>query len=370
MSERSDILMVGQTPPPYHGQAVVTAMLFKHKWPGLKVERLRMAYSDDLESVGGASWRKLLRLIQLVVQTWVVVIKKNPHALYYLPASPNTIPVLRDIVYLGMVRWLFPKTILHFHAGGLEKFVKQNPLIGWFVKQVYGGADMCIDVNVTEPPTGSFFAAKQNEIVMNGLDVGKADRQRPSDNITHLLYVGLLCEAKGVLELVDIAKLLQNRDISCVFVMVGAWESEAFKLQFNQSAAVAGVDKMFCFKGELSGSSKWQAYADADVFLFPTFHPTETFGLVLIEAMAFGLPSVTTNWRGIPFVVEGGDCSILCDVKSPYQYADALEGLLLNKSKRDSMGHAARAHYEKNYTKDRFVTSMEAVFRSVLNTGS
>ena len=52
MKNYSDILLVGQTPPPYHGQAVVTGMLFDHGWGDLKVERLRMAYSDSIDERG------------------------------------------------------------------------------------------------------------------------------------------------------------------------------------------------------------------------------------------------------------------------------------------------------------------------------
>ena len=65
MKNYSDILLVGQTPPPYHGQAVVTGMLFDHGWGDLKVERLRMAYSDSIDSVGKAGPGKVLHLLSL-----------------------------------------------------------------------------------------------------------------------------------------------------------------------------------------------------------------------------------------------------------------------------------------------------------------
>jgi len=364
----SDILLVGQTPPPFHGQSVVTGMLFDHDWGDLKVERLRMAYSDSIDAVGRAGIGKALHLLTLIFQTWKIVLSKRPKVLYYLPASPNMTPVLRDFVYLVSVRWLFPKTVFHYHAGGLDEFIREKEWLRRLVKWVYDGADCSIDVNMTEPPSGEYFSAKKNVVVMNGLDVGEAKRQRDPDDVFRVLYLGLLCEPKGVMELVETAKWLKEAGCDFEFVMVGGGESEEFKFQLEEAIEKGGVSEMFQFRGVLRGDEKWQAYADADVFVFPTHHPTETFGLVLIEAMAFGLPVVTTRWRGVPHVVGGVGCAILCETKSPQQYADALGEILKNSDQRQKMGMAAQRHYKAHYTREKFVGAMEGTLRAVLKS--
>jgi len=86
--------------------------------------------------------------------------------------------------------------------------------------------------------------------------------------------------------------------------------------------------------------------------------------------MAFGLPIVSTTWRGIPQLVGNSGAAILYDINSPEQYADAIEDVLKNSDRRQQMIESARKHYENNYTRKKFVGAMEAVFRSVLNTGS
>lgn len=366
MNKRADILLVGQTPPPFHGQSVVTAMLFEHSWPDLEVERLRMAFSDDLESVGEASWLKVWRLLCLILRTWKIVLTRRPEILYYLPASPNMAPVIRDIVYLGAVRWFFPKTVFHYHAGGLDDFVRQQSSIGWIARSIYGGADCSIDVNVTQPPSGEFFKAKQNIVVMNGLDVGEASRQRPKKSVLRLLYLGLLCEPKGVMEMLSVASELKASGVECEFVMVGAWESSALEREFKSAADTQEVAGMFHFKGVLSGEKKWQAYADADIFLFPTHHPTETFGLVLIEAMAFGLPIVTNRWRGVPHVIGDSGCAVLCEPETPKETAAAITQLANDRKLRDEMGRAGKYRYKEQFTKAQFVSKMAAAFGEIL----
>ena len=367
MSKRADILLVGQTPPPLHGQAVITAMLFEHDWPEMNVERLRMAFSDDVESVGEASWIKVWKLFCLIIATWKMVIKCRPKVLYYLPASPNMTPVIRDVIYLLCVRWLFPKTIFHYHAGGLGQFVGQKKIIKQLGGIVYGKADCSIDVNITTPPSGEWFSARENRVVMNGLDVGSAQRQRPKDSTLRLLYVGMLCEEKGVLNLIELAKILQEQGHAVEFQMVGGWESAEIKLQFEKDSQEAEVLGMFQFTGPLSGDAKWQAYADTDIFLFPTHHPTETFGLVLIEAMAFGLPIVTNRWRGVPHVIGDSGCAEMCEVHSMESFSSSVKKLIGAPQLRISMGKAGVQHYQQNFTKEVFLSRMEKVFRDTLH---
>ena len=66
---KTSIVIVGQTPPPWHGQAVATAMLFEHRWHDLDVACDRMAYSDEMERIGKVDLRKIRLLWQLVSVT-------------------------------------------------------------------------------------------------------------------------------------------------------------------------------------------------------------------------------------------------------------------------------------------------------------
>jgi glycosyltransferase involved in cell wall biosynthesis len=366
MNARFDILLVGQTPPPHHGQAVVTAMLFDHDWRDLKVQCLRMAYSESIESVGKFSIGKLIHLAYLISKTWWIALSKRPEVFYYLPASANKAPVIRDIIYLTAVRWCFSKTVFHYHAAGLPKYLDSIGLLGKAAKRIYAHADLSIDVIETAPPTGSFFKSDVNTVVKNGIDIMRRPRIRQSNGVFQILFVGLLSEGKGITQMVETAKKLRERDFDFQFKVVGDWSCDVFRAQVKDEIENEHLSRYFQFTGPLSGKEKWQAYADADCFFFPSHYESETFGLVLVEAMAFSLPLVTTRWRGIPKVVEGGDCAILCDIQAPEQFANAINDLAKDEGIRTKMGEASRRHYSSRYTKNRFISNMENVFSAVL----
>ena len=83
--------------------------------------------------------------------------------------------------------------------------------------------------------------------------------------------------------------------------------------------------------------------------------------------MAFGLPIVATNWRGIPELVVKDKTGKLCDVGSCDQFSSALNELLNNENLHKGMASLARSRYEKRYTHTAFISAMRNAFESVTN---
>ena len=106
-----------------------------------------------------------------------------------------------------------------------------------------------------------------------------------------------------------------------------------------------------------------QCYAAADVFLFPTFY--DAFGLVAAEAMASGLPVITSRAAGAAELIEHGESGWLtADPWDPDQIAEGLRALAADPGLRQRMGSAARSKIEA-YTWDRTAEETMAVYREV-----
>ncbi len=366
MSGRVDILLVGQTPPPYHGQAVVTAMLFEHDWGELRVARLRMAYSDSIDAVGKVGLGKLVHLLSLILKTWWIALTKKPEIFYYLPASANSAPVIRDIIYLGAVRWCFPKTVFHYHAAGLPEYLDASGLFGRLGAIAYSNADASVEICSTKHSPGREFRAWRTVIVPNGIDVPTLANERQQEGKSVILFVGALSEGKGVNELIKTAELLAQKRSDMIFHLAGSWASQDFKEEAMAAIKGAGLEQDIVFLGVLQGEDKWQAYANADVFFFPSHYQSENFPMVLIEAMACGLPVVSTCWRGIPQLIGDSDAAILGKIHAPEEYAEALDALLSDQQRRHDMAAAAKVHYSRHFTRSQFTNAMEQVFAGLL----
>ena len=143
---------------------------------------------------------------------------------------------------------------------------------------------------------------------------------------------------------------------------MGGWESDGLR-----DRAMSLIDKTFrksfSFPGVLTGQPKWNHYRQADIFSFPSYFHSETFPVVLLEAMSFSLPIVTTRWRGIPDVVKEGDNALLVTPKDVYSCAQALERLITSSELRSRMAASGRRHFVENFTVGAYRQSMGRVFK-------
>lgn len=362
--------MVGQTPPPLHGQALAIQALVQGPVPGVEVQHLRMHFSAEVDQIGRFRAGKLLHLASLAGRGVWILARQRDLILYYPPGA-TLMPLLRDVVLLSLWRPLAWATVLHFHAGGVSEFVEQRSWLRSLARRALGRADAAIHLLPSATPDGQYFEAGRVFNVPNGVDVPVATRSRPADDDEfRLLFVGLHTESKGVLQVLEAVHRLRQRGVRARAHMVGQWrsadEERAARLLLRRLELDPDAVH-FC--GRLEGSAKWQQYADADAFFFPTTYEAELMPLVLLEAMAHSLPVVATRWRCIPDVVQHGRSGSLFSPGDLPVAVEQLESLARDPGLRQERGRAGRQRYLRLFTLKRHLSAMAAVFHQVTAKG-
>jgi glycosyltransferase involved in cell wall biosynthesis len=358
-----EIIMVGQTPPPVHGQSVMNKYLLDGIYRRIRLHHVRLAFSTTIEEVGGFRFRKLMHLTAVLLR---IVRLRARHAgaiLYFAPAGPRIVPFLRDCLLLIPVRWMFAKTAFHFHASGLSGFRATLPgILRPFFDAAYGRPDLAISISSSGRVDGDSLGARETVVIPNGIpDETKRIpfTQRGKIARPRILFVGMVSAEKGVETLLEACVLLRERgcDFHCDIVGNGPSEMEIHR--FRTIIRERGLSGMVTLDGPLHGMNKWKTYASADIFCFPTHYSAESFGLVAVEAMMFGLPVVATHWRGLPDIVADGETGFLVPVKDPALLAERLARLLADPALRVRMGEEGRRRYERLFTVKRFREMME-----------
>ena len=365
--QKTHVLLMGQTPPPWHGQAVATQILFEHDWPGFEVHRLRMEFSEEMLEVGRFQWKKIRHLFRLIRKAREIL-RGNPGCvLFYPPASAKWVPFLRDLVFLTSVRRLAGSTVFIFHASGLPVFANAGPVRRLMGRAAYQGADVALEVAQEAVTPHEVFAAKAWQWCPCAIAVPDSGYQRGPDQAPlTVLFVGSLQEGKGVVEIFKTAALLkeQGRERDFRFRIVGKWFSQEFESAIRHLRTESKLEEMVELAGQLTGDDKWRAYAGADVFFFPSHYASEATPIVLMEALGMGLPLLTTQWAGIPAMLEGCETAWLLPVRSPDQYAATLIDLFGRRHELDGMHQASRAFYQKNFLPERFIERVGNAFVS------
>jgi glycosyltransferase involved in cell wall biosynthesis len=410
MPERVKVLVVGQTPPPYHGQAIMIERLLRGRFARTELIHVRMAFSESMGDVGRFRLGKLFHLMVVIARIVYCRFVHKPTVLCYPPAGPHRVPLNRDLAILLCTRWMFRHTILYFHAGGIsELYPELSAPMRWLFRTALFGADAAIRISNGSPNESRVLQSRHDYIVPNGIEDeferfaeqrSARHRQRqpaacagatssttesfqptPADVRTNwmastlvdeivptespalrILFVGMLSESKGLLVLIEACKLLSAREVPFELHVVGQFVSAEFEDKVRCRIVQWNLGGRIRFLETLVGDAKWAAFARADVLCLPTFYEAETFGLVLVEAMSFELPVVTTRWRGIPEIVDDGETGFLVEIRDSAAVADRLQQLHTDADLRGSLGHAGRAKFLREFTAERYWQRMEKIF--------
>jgi len=182
-----------------------------------------------------------------------------------------------------------------------------------------------------------------------GVDTNLFDprrRDRAGDTFT-IGFVGRLTVEKNIHDLAVLERnLIQAGLTNFRFLIIGQGAEEPWLRANMQSADLTGV---------LRGEALARAYANMDVFAFPS--RTDTYGNVVLEALASGVPAVVTNEGGPRFIVRSGETGFVTN--NLQEFCASILQLARRPELRQNMGAAARGHA--------LTASWDTVFESVFN---
>jgi glycosyltransferase involved in cell wall biosynthesis len=115
--------------------------------------------------------------------------------------------------------------------------------------------------------------------------------------------------------------------------------------------------------GFVAGAEKDRVFRNADVLCFPTYYAAEVIPTVVIDALAYGLPVISTKWRGVPELLPPQGLGV-CSIRSPTEVCR----LLLEAINYADFG-IYREMFVRNFDSKRFICSMQAVLLSVAAGG-
>jgi glycosyltransferase involved in cell wall biosynthesis len=393
MSRPVKVLVVGQTPPPYHGQALMIERLLAGQFARIQLFHVRMAFSCSIDDVGKFRVGKVFHLLGVIARIAYHRVIHGAKILYYPPAGPNRVPLYRDLVILNCTRWMFRRTILHFHAGGAADLYPSlsRPIQRLFRRALFG-ADAAIRLSQSSPDDGGALLAKRQCIVPNGIednyprfaDAVAAETAKRHRGLTQavgatcsatdaatatcelsplrILFMGILCESKGLLALIDACGQLKSRGVPFELNVVGQFQTSTFESVLRRRIEELNLQDAVCFHGVLQGDAKWHTFSQSDVFCLPSFYASESFPIVLLEAMSFQLPVVATRWRGIAEIVDDESTGYLVEPHDATAVADRLEQLQQSPDLRERLGSSGRQKFLQKYTLQRHLQQMEDIF--------
>lgn len=349
------ILFIGPIPPPYHGVSVADNMLLSSdaakKYNIHVIDTAKGKSIGDIEKLKFKNYiNALYSIIEVLIQLLFFRIDE-----VYVPISQNKRAFIRDSLYIKLAKLFKKKIIIHLHGGNFKNFYNDSSrLLQKYIYSSLKGVNAAIVLgNSLRYIFKDIVDDSKIYVVENGINFKADSVKKQYSKKKKILYLGNLVEMKGVLNIVRAIPSILAVDKNVFFTFVGAWESRSFKNKVMNIIQNNNLDEYVSFKGVLTGKDKEGELKESDIFLFPPYCE-EGQPLVLIEAMAAGLPIITTNRGCISEMIVHDENGIIIEKNNVEDIVRAVIKLIndMELCKRFSTNNIER--YKSYYTQEDF----------------
>jgi len=370
------LLVFAHKPPPHHGQSYMVQLLLEAlKGSPIRAFHVDARLSNDFEDIGRMRWGKIFWALKYCFQAIWLRLRHGIDNFYYVPASGNRAPLYRDWIVMLLCRPFFRRMIYHWHSAGLGEWLqtKAKRWEKWLSARLINAPDLSIVLGNYNRRDAEAVGSKNVAVVPNGIPdprpdfekdvlpvrVAQADKRQSGESYNfQVLYLGLCYRQKGLFDLLEAIAManekLRGTPVRIKLIVAGTFFVAAEREEFDERIVQPDLVNWVEYKGFVSGEEKRGLLRTSDCLCFPTYYEAESFGLVVIEAMAYGLPVVVTNWRGVPEVLpEGYEHTV--EPQAPDQLARALVSLL-----GEGYDPRLRAHFLEHYTDQVFTGKIRA----------
>lgn len=308
------VLVAGGMPPPYGGQTINTRRVFEVLASQVELEVIhwKFSFSQRLDEFRRPSFHKVIELASVIGRLLKIRLTAGPiDYILYSTGGPHRAPILRDIVLLPLACLFSRRVVVHFQAAGIAGMM---PKIGWglrfAIRLVHRGCWCAVSLTEYGRADPESLGIKNIKVISNAIEDRNLGGLIPScsatEGVIRILNVGHLCADKGTPELLRAFATIASEGTKVKLCLVGEclapYTNELLDAEIENLGIGSKVEKL----GLLTGKELDDAYRNSSLFVFPSVAPYESFGLVLIEAMMWGLPLVVSDWRGNSEVVTSG----------------------------------------------------------------
>ena len=209
-------------------------------------------------------------------------------------------------------------------------------------------------------------------IIPNGVDLDRFADAEPfeelRDGTINILFVGRFEERKGLIHLLRAYHRLRKRHVDARLLVIGSGPKQREYRRFVGLRQIRDVE----FLGRVTDDAKARYFASADIFCAPATGQ-ESFGIVLLEAMAAGVPIVASDIHGYKSVVQRGVQGLLVEPRNHRALAAALYRLAGDPELRHRMGEAGRSKapdYSWDQVTERIVDFYHETRERALSSGA
>ena len=358
-----------KVPPPVTGATLMNKRVHDSRFlrDSFNVRSIKISYNTKVNEFGHYSVYKIFTFLLIFIKLLIELLFHRPNLIYF-QISPTGWAFIRDSIFVFIMKMFGVKILFHMRGKGIKEAVANSILKEKYYKIVFKNTYVICLSELLTYDIEDIYSDKPY-IVYNGIPLisGYKERKINSNEEVNILFLSNLIIEKGILDFIDALKSLIDKGYNNISGTIVGNEADLSETDLIEILKQKKVEQNISFNGPKYGEEKFAEYKNADLFVFPTYYKVEAFPGVILEAMQYELPVISTREASIPIIVDDGKTGFLVEPKNPEQIAQKIEELIKNPALRLRMGQKARKKFLDKFTFDIFENNLKNVFSDVLN---
>ena len=311
---------------------------------------------------------RVFRILERMQGFGSLLLKDKSIKIIHINTSYDVRGTVRDALFILISRVFGRKIVIQIHSSiGAYNSTKT---MRWIVKHVYSLTDKILVFTGEDlEKIATLVPKEKTEIFPNAVNVDefarkdpdfKSDQSIPEEGKI-VLFISRLIKEKGVYDLIESIPSVAKEDENVYFLFAGEGPEK------NRMEAICrekGIERKVRFLGHIQQTDATIAFTSADIFVLPARNP-EGMPMAVLEALAAGLPIVSTPFGAIPDIVKDGANGFLVAPNAPGQIAERIVFLLRRK---DLMGRIREENMRlarREYDREIALNKLEKLYRSL-----
>lgn len=264
----------------------------------------------------------------------------------------------RYLPYYAVAKLFGKKVIFHIHGGRFDKFYSMQPKrMKALIRKTLQGCDAVICLSSHWKDVFSGFKIKQLFVVTNA--VTTPDKNEYDVTATSITFIGFVEDKKGIFDLLSAIKLLIPSH-EFILEICGSGDDKRLLNTMKQN----GLEKYVRFHGWIGEKEKDKILRRTAVFVLPSY--AEALPMVLLEAMSYGIPVVTTPVGGIPELIKDVENGMMVPPGNVEMLAKSINILLSDPVLRQKMSASNYLKIRTEYSMLQTTKKLDLIYQSVM----
>ena len=350
MNNRIKTIMIGTDRTSFGGMSSVIKLYSESGVLGDNVIYLS-SYKD-----GSVLFKMVFFGVFLIKYLFLLLTDKNIKLIHIHIATKGSF--FRKSIALIVAKVFNKKVLLHVHAAEFNIFYDKSPsFIKQFITKILDKSDVIIALSnqwkadICEKTTNPNIKVLYNPAIIK-------DFNYKENKTVKVLFMGRLGKRKGTYNIIEAAKYLKNSDVEIHLYGDGDVE------EFEKLIVDNNLQEKVKINGLISGDKKAEVFQSADIYILPSYN--EGLPISILEAMAFGLPIISTPVGGIPEAVKDGINGFLVQAGDYIALAEKIDLLVGDKSLREQMGVQSHKFAKEKFDIEIIMKQLQNLYTEVL----